>query len=209
MGEPIESVYATDDEEKALKVRDRLNEKKIETAIRINSENYVFGPGVLNRGIFSGRYEVLVSEDDVERALDIVSTRRQKGELAKSEPTSTKKKPNRAKVPIELLDKKYFSRSIVLGIAFLAGLGTILAVDSATRISKKNKARKTIAFLVPIGWYALFFIAFLFISFPFFMRFAGLSIAIFGSYLSVRNRKILYLSILVVGVAIFVASFFL
>ena len=61
MKELTEPVFASDNEDQAANARDCLKENNIKCTVRINTNNQMFGRGVLNDGeiITGGSYEVM------------------------------------------------------------------------------------------------------------------------------------------------------
>ncbi len=74
MEETTAVVYATDDEEDVLGVKDLLERQGITCALLMRSDNYLFGPGILNDGLprLAGRYAIQVSPEDIERSTTLI-----------------------------------------------------------------------------------------------------------------------------------------
>ena len=72
--ESWEAVFRTDDEAEAQMVRDRLDKNSVATLIRINTGNYMFGPGRQSAGALgAGKYELLVPKQQAELALELIN----------------------------------------------------------------------------------------------------------------------------------------
>ncbi len=74
MEETTAVVYAADDEEDILRVRDLLEREGITCALIMRSDNYLYGPGILNEGLrlLAGKYAIQVHPDDEERSLALI-----------------------------------------------------------------------------------------------------------------------------------------
>ena len=74
MEETTAVVYAADDEEDILRVRDLLEREGITCALIMRSDNYLYGPGILNEGLplLAGKYAIQVHPDDQERSLALI-----------------------------------------------------------------------------------------------------------------------------------------
>lgn len=74
MEETTAVVYAADDEEDILRVRDLLEREGIACALIMRSYNYLYGPGILNEGLplLAGKYVIQVHPADEERSLALI-----------------------------------------------------------------------------------------------------------------------------------------
>jgi membrane protease YdiL (CAAX protease family) len=67
-------VYAGDDEDDILSVKDLLEREGIACSLIMRSENYLYGPGILNEGmpLLAGKYVIRVPVEDEQRSLELI-----------------------------------------------------------------------------------------------------------------------------------------
>ncbi len=150
MKELTESVFATDNEDEAAAARDCLTANNIKCTLKINTNNQLFGRGFKQRGNHIRRqFEIMVDEKDLNNALQILSSNEEisgEGNIEEENPVYTSEE-------LDMIDKRYFVRAILLGFIHMLGFGTIAALISAWNISPSKKNMRFFAFALPLCWY--------------------------------------------------------
>ena len=153
MKDLTEAVFASNNEEEAAAVRDCLTANNIKCTLKINTNNQMFGRGVLNDGniISGGSFEIMVDEKDIKNALKILSENEE--EIITEESITEEEKSDYSADEQDIIDKRFFVRAILLGFIHMLGFGTIAALISAWNISPSKRRMRLTAFAVPLCWY--------------------------------------------------------
>ena len=202
-------VFAADNEEEAAKARDCLKENNIDCTIRINTNNQMFGRGVLNDGdiISGGSYEVMVDEKEIDDSLRFLSASAEREEITKEENTGEDIQDYN-NTGQEMIDKRYFVRAMLLGFIHFLGFGTIAALISAWNISSSKKKMRFFAFSVPLCWYILVIFNLAVLHPVLTVILICINIIVLILYILSPKRPAVYLSIFVSGLIVFTAAMY-
>ena len=208
MKDLTESVFASDNEEEAAAVRDCLISNNIQCTLNINTNNQLFGKGILNSGeiISGGCFEIMINEKDIDNALQILSENEEK--TISKEINTKEENPVYSEAELEMIDKRYFVRAMLLGFIHFLGFGTIAALISAWNISSSKKKMRFFAFSVPLCWYILVIFNLAVLHPVLTVILICINIIVLILYILSPKRPAVYLSIFVSGLIVFTAAMY-